>query len=174
MKDAFDRGFFHLPHHHKTQSDISLQDELNITRCVKSPVENSDQETDRKTALAIYKQASKKVPCPPDRKPQYFEGNQHCLGGSHHFTLPPILSSSIEERKTVPPAQRKLSGHAQICPTLTSSMAVSMKAALLPLGATLQKQGSCLEIIRIRTEERATVSRRGRVLPPITRGKNKV
>ena len=32
VKDAYDRGFFHLPRQHKNQQNTSLQEEFNITR----------------------------------------------------------------------------------------------------------------------------------------------
>ena len=43
VKDAYDKGFFHLPHPHKNQQVTSLQEEFNITPCLKSPVENSEE-----------------------------------------------------------------------------------------------------------------------------------
>ena len=41
VKDAYDKGFFHLPRQHKNQQDTSLQEEFNITPCLKSPVETA-------------------------------------------------------------------------------------------------------------------------------------
>lgn len=176
VKDALDQGLFDLSPQRKSQSDISLQDELRITAFNKTPVENSDEKLDRKTAMSMCKQATN--PVTPEWKPQ--SGRQPRLGTSQRLALPPLPSNKTEnseERSTAPAVQRKLSGHqAQrgCCPTLSSSMAVTMQTALLPLGSSLHNQGSCFEIIRIRTEERATVSRHGGVLPPITRGKNKI
>ena len=43
VKDAYDKGFFHLPGQHKNQQDTSLHEEFNITPCLKSPVENSEE-----------------------------------------------------------------------------------------------------------------------------------
>ena len=153
VKDAYDKGFFHLPGQHKNQQDTSLHEEFNITPCLKSPVENSEETSDKNNmSLAICKrQAWNEVPL-------FREPNR--------FTLPPLRSLSAGNRRT--PLQDNLTSHAQMFPTLTSSIAVTMQAALLPLGATLQTHGSCLEIIRIKTEERATVRRQGAVLPPIT------
>ena len=100
-------------------------------------------------------------------KPSYLEtGSQALFREPNRFTLPPLRSLSAGNRRTS--FQDNLTSHAQMFPSLTSSMAVTVQAALLPLGATLQTHGSCLEIIRIKTEERATVSRQGAVLPPIT------
>ena len=176
LKDAFDRGYFHLPQC-KTHSEISLQDEFRITTFNKTPVENSDEKIDRRSALGLYEQATKLVA--PVRKPQSCntEG-QPRLAGSRRIALPPLPSYKAEntEIKTASRVQRRMSGHAQSsCSTLTSSMAVTMQAALLPLGASIQNQGSCFEVIRIRAEERAmSVGRHDGILPPITRGQNKV
>jgi len=175
LKDAFDQGYFHLPQR-KIHSEISLQDEFRITTFSKTPVENSDEKIDRRSALGLYEQATKLVA--PVRKPQSFNTeSQPRLGGSRRIALPPLPSYKAEntEIKTASSVQRKMSGHAQSsCSTLTSSMAVTMQAALLPLGASIQNQGSCFEVIRIRAEERATVGRHDGILPPITRGQNKV
>ena len=158
VKDAYDKGVFHLPGQHKNQQDTSLHEEFNITPCLKSPVENSEETSDKNNmSLAICKrQAWNEVPL-------FREPNR--------FTLPPLRSLSAGNRRTS--LQDDLTSEAQTFPTLTSSMAVTMQAALLPLDATLQTHGSCLEIIRIKTEERATVSRQGAVLPPITRRQKK-
>ena len=158
VKDAYDKGFFHLPGQHKNQQDTSLHEEFNITPCLKSPVENSEETSDKNNmSLAICKrQAWNEVPL-------FREPNR--------FTLPPLRSLSAGNRRT--PLQDNLKSQAQTFPTVTSSMAVTMQAALLPLDATLQTHGSCLEIIRIKTEERATASRQGAVLPPITRRQKK-
>ena len=108
-----------------------------------------------------------------DGKPPDLEtGSRALFREPNRFTLPPLRSSSAGNRRTS--LQDNLTSHVQTCPMLTSSMAVTMQAALLPISATLQTHGSCLEIIRIKTEERATVSRQGVVLPPITRQKKRV
>ena len=167
MKDAYDKGFFHLPGHHKNQQNTSLHEKFNITPCLKSPVENSEKTSGKNnTSLAKCKRlASNEVLA--TWKPSYLEtGSQALFREPNRFTLPPLRSLSAGNRRT--PLQDNLTSHAQTFPTLTSSIAVTMQAALLPLGATLQTHGSCLEIIRIKTEERATVSRQGAVLPPIT------
>ena len=172
VKDAYDKGFFHLPGQHKNQQDTSLHEEFNITPCLKSPVENSEETSDKNnTSLAICKgQASNEVMA--TWKPSYLEtGSEAVFRDPNLFTLPPLRSLSAGDRRTS--LQDNLTSPAQMFPALTSSMAVTMQAALLSLGATLQTHGSCLEIIRIKTEERATVSRQGAVLPPITRRQKK-
>ena len=175
VKDAYDKGFFHLPVQHKAQSDILLQKEFSITPTIKSPVENSEELTDKANsllAIRVREQASNDVSV--DGKPPHFEAAiQPLFRESNRFTLPPLRSLSAGNRRA--PLKDNLTSYAQTCPTLTSSMAVTMQAALLPIGATLQTHGSCLEIIRIKTEERATVSRQGAtVLPSITRQKKRV
>ena len=173
VKDAYDKGSFHLPRQHENKQNTSLQEEFNTTPCLKSPVENSEETSDKNnnTSLAICKRlASNKVLA--TWKPSYLEtGSQALFREPNRFTLPPLRSLSAGNRRTS--LQDDLTSEAQTFPTLTSSMAVTMQAALLPLDATLQTHGSCLEIIRIKTEERATVSRQGAVLPPITRRQKK-
>ena len=174
VKDAYDKGFFHLPRQHKNQQDTSLHEEFNITPCLKSPVENSEETSDKNnTSLAKCKRlASNEVLA--TWKLSYFEtGSQALFREPNRFTLPTLRSLSAGNRRTS--LQDNLTSEAQTFPTLTSSMAViiTMQAALLPLDATLQTHGSCLEISRIKTEERATVSRQGAVLPPITRRQKK-
>ena len=172
VKDAYDKGFFHLPGQHKNQQNTSLHEEFNITPCLKSPVENSEKTSGKNnTSLAKCKRlASNEVLA--TWKPSYLEtGSQALLREPNRFTLPPLRSLSAGNRRT--PLQDNLTSQEQTFPTLTSSIAVTMQAALLPLGATLQTHGSCPEIIRIKTEERATVSRQGAVLPPITRRQKK-
>ena len=172
VKDAYDKGFFHLPGQHKNQQNASLQEEFNITPCLKSPVENSEETSGKNnTSLAKCKRLSSNEVL-ATWKPSYLEtGSQALFREPNRFTLPPLRSLSAGNRRT--PLQDNLKGQAQTFPTVTSSMAVTMQAALLPLDATLQTQGSCLEIIRIKTEERATASREGAVLPPITRRQKK-
>ena len=106
------------------------------------------------------------------KPPSLETGSQALFREPNRFTLPPLRSLSAGNRRT--PLQDNLTSQEQTFPRLTSSIAVTMQAALLPLGATLQTHGSCLEIIRIKTEERATVSRQGAVLPPITRRQKSV
>ena len=173
VKDKYDKGFFHLPRQQKNQQDTSLHGEFNITPCLKSPVENSEETSGKNnTSLAICKRlASNEVPLSTG-KPSYLEsGSQALFREPNRLTLPPLRSLSAWDRRTS--LQDNLTSETQTFPTLTSSMAVTMQAALLPLGATLQTHGSCLEIIRIKTEERATVSRQGAVLPSITRRQKK-
>ena len=174
VKDAYDKGFFHLPGQHKTQSDILLQEEFSITPTIKSPVENSEKLTDKANsllAIRVREQASNDVSA--DGRPPYLEtGSRALFREPNHLTLPPLRFLYAGNRRTS--LQDNLTSHAQTCSTLTSSMAVTMQAALLPISATLQTHGSCLEIIRINTEERATVSRQGVVLPPISRQKKRV
>ena len=172
VKDAYDKGFFRLPRQHKNQQDTSLQEEFNITPCLKSPVENSEETSGKNyTSLAKCKRlASNEVLA--TWKPSYLEtGSEAIFKEPNRFTLPPLRFLFAGDRRTS--LQDNLTSEAQTFPTLTSSMAVTMQAALLPLDATLQTHGSCLEIIRIKTEERATVSRQGAVLPPITHRQKK-
>ena len=172
VKDAYDKGFFHLPGQHKNQQNTSLQEEFNITPSLNFLVENSEETSDKNnTSLAkCTRLASNEVLA--TWKPSYLEtGSQALFREPNRFTLPPLRSLSAGNRGTS--LQDNLMSEAQTFPTLTSSMAVTMQAALLPLGATLQTHGSCLETIRIKTEERATVSRQGAVLPPITRRQKK-
>ena len=168
VKDACYIGFFHLPGEHKNQQNTSLQEEFNITPCLKSPVENSEETSDKdNTSLAKCKRLASNEVRLSAGKPSYLEtGSQALFREPNRLTLPPLRSLSAGNRRTS--LQDNLTNHGQMFPTLTSSMAVTMQAALLPLGATLQTHGSCLKIIRIKTEERATVSRQGAVLPPIT------
>ena len=171
VKDAYDKGFFHLPGQHKNQQDTSLHEEFNITPCLKSPVENSEKTSGKNnTSLAKCKRlASNEVLA--TWKPSYLEtGSQALFRELNRFTLPPLRYLSAGDRRTS--LQDNLTSETQTFPTLTSSMAVTMQAALL-LDVTLQTHGSCLEIIRIKTEERATVSRQGAVLPLITRRQKK-
>ena len=167
VKDAYDKGVFHLPRHHKKQQNTSLQEEFNITPCLKSPVENREETSGKNnTSLAKCKRlASNEVMA--TWKPSYLEtGSQALFREPNRLTLPPLRSLSAGNRRTS--LQDNLTSETQTFPTLTSSMAVTMQAAQLPLDATLQTHGSFLEIIRMKTEERATVSRQGAVLPPIT------
>ena len=173
VKEALDKGHFHLPKRREV-SDISLK---NVPTVNKTPEENSDEKiTDKKPVLGMCEQATNQDA--PVKRPQSFEkGVQRRSGRSQRATLPPLPSNKTgnTERTIAPPVQRRVSGHAQsYFPTLTSSIMVSMQTALLPLGASIQSQGSHFEIIGIRSEERATVSRQGALLPPITRGKNKI
>ena len=173
VKDAYDKGFIHLPGQHKNQQDSSLQEGFNITPCLKSPVELNSEETSGKNNTSLVKckrLASNEVLA--TGKTSYLEkGSQALFREPNRFTLPPLRSLSAGNRRTS--LQDNLTSEAQTFPTLTSSMAVTMQAALLPLGATLQTHGSCLETIRIKTEERAAVSRQGAVLRPITRRQKK-
>ena len=102
VKDAYDKGFFHLPHPHKNQQVTSLQEEFNITPCLKSPVENSEETSDKNnTSLAIRKrQASNEVPLSTG-KPSYLEmGSQTLFTKPSRFTLPPLRSLSAGNRRT--------------------------------------------------------------------------
>ena len=173
VEEAFVKGQFHLPKH-RAVSEISLK---NVPTVNRTPVENSEEKiTDKKPVLSMCEQATN--PAAPVRRPQSsVKGVQRPSGRSQRTTLPPLPSSNTgnTERKIAPPVQWPVSGHAQsYFPTLTSSIMVTMKAALLPLGASVQSQGSHFEIIGTRSEERSTVSRQGALLPPITGGKNKI
>ena len=170
VQDAYDKGFFHFPRQHKNQQDTSLQEEFNITPSLNFPVENSEETTDT-NSTSLVRQASNEIPLATG-KPSHLEtGSRALFRELNRLTLPPLRSSSAGNRRTS--LQDNLTSHVQTFPTLTSSMAVTMQAVLLPMGATLQTHGSCLEIIRIKTEERATVSGQGAVLPPITRRQKK-
>ena len=101
VKDAYDKGFFHLPGHHKNQQNTSLHEEFNITPCLKSPVENSEKTSGKNnTSLAKCKQlASNEVLA--TWKPSYLEtGSQALLREPNRFTLPPLLSLSAGNRRT--------------------------------------------------------------------------
>ena len=156
VKDAFDKGVFHLSHQPNPQDDVS------IIPLGKSPVEHCDGKSYKKTSLGQQQSVDK--------------GNQQ--KPSHRLALPPVPSNKtgnaevVKRKKSLP-----LRGNAcSFCPTVSSSLAVTMQAAILPLGATLQSQESCYEIIRIRAEERTASGCSNRmhpsVLPPITRRKN--
>ncbi|XP_078350746.1 uncharacterized protein LOC144635519 [Oculina patagonica] len=184
VKDAFDNGVFHLSHQHNPQSNNALNpDDFRIIPLAKSPVEHIDGKIDKKAAFGLYKQSAKISS--PAKLQSVETGSQQRfpnMGSSHRLALPTVPSNKTgntevaKRRKSLPSVQRRVSGGTahESYPTVPSSMAVTMQAALLPLGATLQSQGSCYEIIRIRAEERTAVSSRlhGGVLPPITRGKN--
>ena len=102
VKDAYDKGFFHLPGHHKNQQNTSLHEEFNITPCLKSPVENSEETSDKNNmSLAICKrQAWNEVPLSTG-KPSYLEtGSQALFREPNRFTLPPLRSLSAGNRRT--------------------------------------------------------------------------
>lgn len=174
VKDAFNKGVFHLSHqpdpHPLSPDDLSI-----LAKC---PVEHCDGKTYKKTSQGLYEQSIKIAPSAQQQSVE--KGNQQRLpssGSSHRLALPPVPSNKTGNAEV---AKRKKSLPDNVrssCPTVSSSMAVTMQAALLPLGAALQSQGSCYEIIRIRAEERTASVRSSRmhtgVLPPITRGKNK-
>ena len=172
VKEALGKGQFHLPKR-RAVSEISLKYVPTVNR---TPVENSEEKiADKKPVLSMCEQATN--PAAPVRRLQSSEKRvQRPSGRSQRTTLPPLPSSNTgnTERKMSPPDQRKVPGHAQsYFPTLTSSIMVAMKAALLPLGASVHSQGSHVEIIEIRSEERATISKQGALLPAITRENNK-
>ena len=172
VKEALVKGQFHLPKR-RAVSEISLK---NFTTVYRTPVENSEEKlADKKPVLSMCEQATN--PAAPVSWPQSSEkGVQRPSGRSQRTTLPPLPSNNAgnTERKIAPPDQEKVSGHAHsYFPTLTSSIMATVKATLLPLGASVQSQGSHFEIIGIRSEERSTV-RQGALLPPIARGKNKI
>lgn len=172
VKEALGKGQFHLPKR-RAVSEISLKNFATVNR---TPVENSEEKlADKKPILSMSEQATN--PAAPVRRTQSSEKRvQRLSGRSQCTTLPPLPSGNTRntERKIVPPVQQKVSGHAQpYFPTVTSSIMVTMKAALLPLGASVQSQGSHIEFIGISSEERSTV-RQGALLPPIARGKNKI
>ena len=53
VKDAYDKGFFHLPGQLKNQQNTSLQEEFNITPSLNFLVENSEETSDKNnTSLA--------------------------------------------------------------------------------------------------------------------------
>ena len=160
VKDALHQGVFHLSHQPNPRA--LNPDDFSIMPLAKSPVEHCDGNTHKKTSLGQLQSVEK--------------GNQQ--KPSYRLALPPVPSNKTgnaevaKRKKSLPSA-----GNVQsFCPTVSSSMAVTMQAALLPLGTTLQSQGSCYEIIRIRAEERTASVRGSRrhasVLPPITRAKN--
>ena len=79
VKDAYDKGFFHLPGHHKNQQNTSLHEKFNITPCLKSPVENSEKTSGKNnTSLAKCKRlASNEVLA--TWKPSYLETGSQAL-----------------------------------------------------------------------------------------------
>ena len=152
VKDALHEGVFHLSHQPNPQA--LNPDDFSIIPLAKSPVEHCDGKA--------YKKAT--------------PGNQQIP--SHRLALPPVPSNKrgnaeVAKRKKSPPSADNMRSFG---PNVHSSMAATMQMALLPLGATLQSQGSCYEIIRIRAEERTASVGSNRmhasVLPPITPGKN--
>lgn len=160
VKDALHEGVFHLSHQPNPQ--VLNQDDFSIIPFAKSPVEHCDGKTYKITSLGQQQSVDK--------------GNQQ--KPSHRLALPPVPSNKTgnaevtKRQKSLP-----LGGNVRsFRPTVSSSMAVTMQAALLPLGATLQSHNSCYEIIRIRAEERTASVCSNRmhasVLPPITPGKN--
>ena len=157
VKDALDKGVFHLSH--QTNPQALNPDHFSIIPLAKSPVEHCDKITSLGHQQFVEK------------------GNQQ--KPSHRLALPPVPSNKtgnaeVAKRKKSPSSAGNV--RSQLRPTVGSSMALTMQTALLPLGATLQSQGSCYEIIRIRAEERTASVCSNRmhasVLPPITRGKN--
>ena len=174
VKDAYtyDKGFFHLPGQLKNQQNTSLQEEFDITPSLNFAVENSEETSDKNNTSLVKCKRLASIEVLANGKPPSLEtGSQALFREANRFTLPPLRSLSAGNPRT--PLQDNLKSQAQTFPTVTSSMAVTMQAALLPLDATLQTHGSCLEIIRIKTEERATVCRQGAVLPLITRRQKK-
>ena len=161
VKDALHEGVFHLSHQPNTH--VLNPDDFSIIPLAKSPVEHCDGKTYNKTSLGQQQSVEK-----GDRQKQ-----------PHRLALPPVPSNKtgnaeVAKRKKSLPSPGNVRS---FFPTVRSSMAVTMRAALLPLGATLQSQGSCYEIINIRAEERTASLRSTRmqasVLPPITRGTEK-
>ena len=158
----------------RSQSEIGTnKPEHRRRRYCKNPEENNDEKNPYEEAVIeeCVRQAS------TVRKPLSFEQEGSLPSeGPQRLTLPPLPSNitGISARAATQGAQQKVSHHAQASDSyLTSGMAVTMQAALLPLGTSLGGKSSSFEIIRITSEERATVSGQGRVLPPISRGPNK-
>lgn len=176
IKEAFNQGHFHSSHGmRRSQSEIGTNKPEHRRRMYcKNPEENNDEKNPYEEAVMeeCAHQAS------TVRKPLSFEQESSLPSeGPQRLTLPPLLSNikGISARAATRGAQQKMSNHAQASDSyLTSGMAVTMQAALLPLGTSLGGKGSSFEIIRVTSEERATVSGQGRVLPPIPRGPNKV
>ena len=169
VKDKYDKGFFHLPRQHKHQQDTSLHEEFNTAPCLQWKTAKRHQ--------------TRIIPPWPNVSGYHLTkfwhlGNLHILKQEVKHSLGNRTGASLYHPSAlcllgIASLQDNVTSQAQTFPTLTSSMAVTMQAALLSLGATLQTHGSCLEIIRIKTEERATVSRQRAVLPPITRRQKK-
>lgn len=163
LQYAIQNGVFHPPLRPDSQSIIHPSpDRFRILPSWKYPVENGDRRE-------VTPPASKHLPI-------------SSLKSSHSLSLPLLPSGKYERagkpnRKISSPSVKSKilqSSSQSLCPTLSSTMALTTGAALLPLGATLQSQGSRHEIIWIRAEERAAVSshlHRG-VLPPIPQVKN--
>ena len=102
VKDAYDKDFFHLPGQHKNQQNTSLQEEFNITPCLKSPVENIEETSDKdNTSLAICKRLASNEVRLSTGKPSYLEtGSQALFREPNRFTLPPLRSLSAGNRRT--------------------------------------------------------------------------
>lgn len=172
LQYAIQNGVFHPPPRPDSQSNIHPSpDRFRILPSWKYPVENSDRRE-------VTPPASKHLPISAENL-----GTHLSLKSSHSLSLPLLPSGKYERagkpnRKISSPSVKSKilqSSSQSLCPTLSSTMALTTGAALLPLGATLQSQGSRHEIIWIRAEERAAVSshlHRG-VLPPIPQVKNK-
>lgn len=166
IRGAYGKGLLHTSQlMRRTQSEIAIQNAGHrMSSFCKNPVENVEE----KNAIEDCAQAS------TDRTSHSIETeNRLSFEGEHGVTLPPIPSNIAGI--TARALQRTMSDHSRASqPCLASSMAVSMQAALLPLGASLQNQGGRLEIISVTSEDRTPVRRQGRILPPITLGQNKI
>ena len=91
VKDAYDKGFFHLPHQHKNQQDTSPQEEFNKTPCLKSPVENSEETSDKDiTSLAKCKRLASNEVLATGKPPYLERGSQALFREPNGFTLPPL------------------------------------------------------------------------------------
>lgn len=166
IRGAYGKGLLHTSQlMRRTQSEIAIQNAGHrMSSFCKNPVENVEE----KNAIEDCAQAS------TDRTSHSIETeNRLSFEGEQGVTLPPIPSNIAGI--TARALQRTMSDHSRASqPCLASSMAVSMQAALLPLGASLQNQGGRLEIISVTSEDRTPVRRQGRILPPITLGQNKI
>ena len=175
IKEAFNQGRFHSSQGtRRSQSEIATNkpDHRRSIYC-KNPEENNDKKNHQEDAVieeCVHQASTVRKPLSFEQEgPLSFEGPQR-------LTLPPLPSNiaGIRARAARRGAEQRVSDHAQASNSyLTSGMAVTMQAALLPLGAFLESKGSRFEMIRITSEERATVSRQGGVLPPIPRGPDK-
>lgn len=172
LQYAMSIGLLHLPSQPNSQSNThSSQDRFQILSSSKFPVENGDR---REIASSVSKHLPKSADNP---------GTHPSLKPTRTLPLPPLISDKYARAETpkrkisAPSAKSKISGRSSqsLCPAVSSIMALTTEAALLPLGATLQSQGSRYDIIWMRAEERTAISSQldGRFLPPITPIKNK-
>ena len=101
VKDAYDKGFFHLPGQLKNQQNTSLQEEINITPSLNFLVENSEETSDKNnTSLAKCKRLASIEVLATGKPPSLETGSQALFREPNRFTLPPLRSLSAGNRRT--------------------------------------------------------------------------